>query len=225
MDGAAAVEVHPGGAAVRGQPRRADALPDVVRGELEPCHMMPSSAACSMRSGNPCACKSCTWHALQSQFHAPKHCSLAARFRRAFSWGAPRSRCRAKDISDMVASAPKSAHSRRNGRLPPLVSGARICVQQQPWRPAGQLLAGMSPYAVCCLPADDALHVISVKGEAPRRTSLPRSRSTSARLRCSCAWLRSATPVCGASLRSCFGRPLVLAGASTKTLCRPLQCV
>ena len=37
MDGAAAVEVHPGGATVRSQLGRPNALPDVVRGKLEPC--------------------------------------------------------------------------------------------------------------------------------------------------------------------------------------------
>ena len=58
---------------------------------------------------------------------SPKQCSLSAFLRRAFSTGFPLSSMRAKDISDIVTSAPKSAQRRLKGTFPPFVKGARIC--------------------------------------------------------------------------------------------------
>ena len=46
---------------------------------------------------------------------------------------------RAKAISDMVASAPRSTHNRLKGRLPPLVRGAKTSFPRSCWAKAAFL--------------------------------------------------------------------------------------
>lgn len=61
----------------------------------------------------------------KSKKTAPYSFSLGERLKRVFSTGLPLIRCLAKAISDIVASAPKSAQSLLKGRCPPLVKGAK----------------------------------------------------------------------------------------------------
>mmetsp|Transcript_32259 Transcript_32259/g.79645 ORF Transcript_32259/g.79645 Transcript_32259/m.79645 type:complete len:292 (+) Transcript_32259:463-1338(+) len=85
--------------------------------QLRSMKSAPASAA--MR---PAAIPSAIWFVA---ICTPNSFSDGWRRSRAFSTGLPRVTKRANTISDTVTLQPKSTHSRRNGRLPPLVSGAR----------------------------------------------------------------------------------------------------